>query len=657
MQTMSNILSLAIWIPVAFGILLLVAGRQQHAGIARWVALIGSVISFLVTLPLMTDFDTTTAAMQFVEKASWIERFNVFYHLGVDGISMWFVPLTAFITIIVVLAGWEVIEDRPHQYYGAFLILSGLMVGVFSALDGMLFYVFFEATLIPMYIIIGIWGGPRRVYAAFKFFLYTLLGSLLMLIALVYLYYKSGGSFDILTWHKLPLPATPQALLFGAFFAAFAVKVPMWPVHTWLPDAHVEAPTGGSIVLAAIMLKLGCYGFLRFMLPIVPDASHQFAPVVITLSLIAVIYIGLVAMVQQDMKKLVAYSSIAHMGFVTLGFFVFNELGVSGGLVQMISHGFVSGAMFLAIGVLSTGAAWIFVRQLSAPLKRLVFAARQLGQGRSVRLPASDTPSEMAEVYRAFNQMAEDVEQGARERELMLAGVSHDLRTPLTRLRLETEMSVQDDIAREHMVADIVQLDATIDKFLDYARPDHVTLTPVNLHAVVSSCVYAVQDHRELQITMQVPEDLNVLADEVELARVISNLLENARRYGKAADTGVTSVDIAAKGRESWVLLKLRDHGAGVPPEQLSNLTKPFFRGDSARTAAAGAGLGLSIVDKTVQRMGGIFALANSSTGGLVAHIQLQRATELPAGVDPKQRLQRPAIKRQLPRKRAQDQA
>ena len=352
MQTMSNILSLAIWIPVAFGILLLVAGRQQHAGIARWVALIGSVIGFLVTLPLMTDFDTSTAAMQFVENSSWIERFNVFYHLGVDGISMWFVPLTAFITIIVVLAGWEVIEDRPHQYYGAFLILSGLMVGVFSALDGMLFYVFFEATLIPMYIIIGIWGGPRRVYAAFKFFLYTLLGSLLMLIALVYLYYKSGGSFDILTWHKLPLPATPQALLFGAFFAAFAVKVPMWPVHTWLPDAHVEAPTGGSIVLAAIMLKLGCYGFLRFMLPIVPDASHQFAPVVITLSLIAVIYIGLVAMVQQDMKKLVAYSSIAHMGFVTLGFFLFNELGIVGGLVQMIGHGFVSGAMFFSIGVL-----------------------------------------------------------------------------------------------------------------------------------------------------------------------------------------------------------------------------------------------------------------------------------------------------------------
>jgi len=352
MQTMPNILSLAIWIPIAFGFLLLIAGRQENAGVARWIALIGSIVGFAVTIPVMTHFDGSTAAMQFVEHASWIERFNVFYHLGVDGISMWFVPLTAFITIIVVLAGWEVIEDRPHQYYGAFLILSGLMIGVFSALDGLLFYVFFEATLIPMYIIIGVWGGPRRVYAAFKFFLYTLLGSLLMLVALVYLYYKSGGSFDIAAWQKLPLAATPQALLFGAFFAAFAVKVPMWPVHTWLPDAHVEAPTGGSVVLAAIMLKLGCYGFLRFVLPIVPDASHQFAPVVITLSLIGVIYIGLVAMVQQDMKKLVAYSSIAHMGFVTLGFFIFNDLGITGGLVQMIAHGFVSGAMFLSIGVL-----------------------------------------------------------------------------------------------------------------------------------------------------------------------------------------------------------------------------------------------------------------------------------------------------------------
>ena len=358
MQTMSNILSLAIWIPVAVGILLLAIGRQENARVTRWVALIGSIIGFAVTIPLITDFNAGTAAMQFVEHAPWIERFNVFYHLGVDGISMWFVTLIAFITVIVVLAGWEVIEDRPHQYYGAFLILSGLMIGVFAALDGMLFYVFFEATLIPMYIIIGIWGGPRRVYAAFKFFLYTLLGSLLMLIALVYLYYKSGGSFDIMTWQKLPLPATPQALLFGAFFAAFAVKVPMFPVHTWLPDVHVEAPTGGSAVLAAIMLKLGCYGFLRFMLPIVPDASREFAPVVITLSLIAVIYIGLVAMVQKDMKKLVAYSSIAHMGFVTLGFFMFNQQGqgnnvaMQGAILQMISHGFVSAAMFFCIGVM-----------------------------------------------------------------------------------------------------------------------------------------------------------------------------------------------------------------------------------------------------------------------------------------------------------------
>ena len=352
MQTMSNILSLAIWIPVAFGLLLLAVGRQENPTAARWIALIGAILGFAVTIPLMTQFDTTTAAMQFVEKADWIERFNVFYHLGVDGISMWFVPLTAFITIIVVLAGWEVIEDRPHQYMGAFLILSGLMIGVFCALDGLLFYVFFEATLIPMYIIIGVWGGPRRVYAAFKFFLYTLAGSLLMLIALIFLYYKSGGSFSILDWHKLPLDATAQMWLFVAFFAAFAVKVPMFPVHTWLPDVHVEAPTGGSAVLAAIMLKLGCYGFLRFMLPIVPDASHEYAPVVITLSLIGVIYIGLVAMVQQDMKKLVAYSSIAHMGFVTLGFFIVNELGIAGGLVQMIAHGFVSGAMFLSIGVL-----------------------------------------------------------------------------------------------------------------------------------------------------------------------------------------------------------------------------------------------------------------------------------------------------------------
>jgi NADH-quinone oxidoreductase subunit M len=347
-----GLLSVAIWMPIAFGSLLLAFGREEGAGASRWFALVGALASFLVTLPLIAGFDTSTAAMQFAENLSWIERFNVRYHLGVDGLSVWFVLLTAFITIIVVIAAWEVITDRAHQYLGAFLILSGLMVGVFSALDGMLFYVFFEATLIPMYIIIGVWGGPRRVYAAFKFFLYTLLGSLLMLIALTYLYIKSGGSFDILTWHKLPLPLSAQALLFFAFFAAFSVKVPMWPVHTWLPDAHVEAPTGGSVVLAAIMLKLGAYGFLRFSLPIAPDASREYAWLIITLSLIAVIYIGLVAMVQRDMKKLVAYSSIAHMGFVTLGFFIFNELGVSGAIVQMISHGFVSGAMFLSIGVL-----------------------------------------------------------------------------------------------------------------------------------------------------------------------------------------------------------------------------------------------------------------------------------------------------------------
>ncbi|MFN9746040.1 MAG: NADH-quinone oxidoreductase subunit M [Betaproteobacteria bacterium] len=347
-----GLLSTAIWLPVAFGALLLAVGRDENARVVRALALVGALASFVVTLPLIVGFDNASAGMQFVEKMPWIERFNVHYHLGVDGLSLWFVPLTAFITVIVVIAGWEVIQERVAQYMGAFLILSGLMVGVFSALDGLLFYVFFEATLIPMYIIIGVWGGPNRVYAAFKFFLYTLLGSLLMLIALVYLYFKSGGSFDILAWHKLPLPLNAQTLLFFAFFAAFAVKVPMWPVHTWLPDAHVEAPTGGSVVLAAIMLKLGAYGFLRFSLPIAPDAAREFDWLVITLSLVAVLYIGLVALVQQDMKKLVAYSSIAHMGFVTLGFFMFNELGVAGGIVQMISHGFVSGAMFLCIGVL-----------------------------------------------------------------------------------------------------------------------------------------------------------------------------------------------------------------------------------------------------------------------------------------------------------------
>lgn len=347
-----GLLSLAIWVPIAFGTLLLALGRDEHARMVRWLALIGALLGLAVTLPLMGGFDNGSAAAQFVEKSMWIERFNVYYHLGVDGIAFWFVPLTAFITVIVVIASWESITERVNQYMGAFLILSGLMVGVFSAMDGMLFYVFFEATLIPMYLIIGIWGGPNKIYAAFKFFLYTLLGSLLTLIAFIYLYNQSGGSFDIATWHKLPLSATAQTLLFFAFFAAFAVKVPMWPVHTWLPDVHVEAPTGGSAVLAAIMLKLGAYGFLRFSLPIAPDASREWAWLMIALSLVAVIYVGLVAMVQKDMKKLVAYSSVAHMGFVTLGFFVFNEMGVSGGLVQMIAHGFVSGAMFLCIGVL-----------------------------------------------------------------------------------------------------------------------------------------------------------------------------------------------------------------------------------------------------------------------------------------------------------------
>ena len=347
-----GLLSVAIWLPIIVGAVLLALGRDEQVRMVRWLALVGALAGFAVTLPLVTGFDNGTAAMQFVENVPWVERFNMRYHLGIDGLSLWFVPLTAFITVIVVLAGWEVITSRVNQYMGAFLILSGVMVGVFSALDGMLFYVFFEATLIPMYIIIGVWGGPRRVYAAFKFFLYTLLGSLLMLIALIYLYYQAGGSFEILEWHRVPIGGTAQTLLFFAFFAAFAVKVPMWPVHTWLPDAHVEAPTGGSIVLAAIMLKLGAYGFVRFSMPIVPDASHEWAWLMITLSLIAVIYIGLVAIVQQDMKKLVAYSSVAHMGFCTLGFFVFSEIGVSGGLVQMISHGFVSGAMFFCIGVL-----------------------------------------------------------------------------------------------------------------------------------------------------------------------------------------------------------------------------------------------------------------------------------------------------------------
>ena len=330
MQSTFPLLSLAIWLPIAFGVFILAVGRDTNPNAVRVLSLFGSIVSFLVTLPIVAKFDNAAHGMQFVEKLKWIDIFNINYSLGVDGLSMWFVILTAFITIFVVIAAWEVIEKRVAQYMGAFLILSGLMIGVFSALDGVLFYVFFESTLIPMFIIIGVWGGANRVYASIKFFLYTFFGSLLMLVALLYLYFKSGHSFDILAWHTLPLQMNEQILIFLAFLMAFAVKVPMWPVHTWLPDAHVEAPTGGSVVLAAIMLKLGAYGFLRFSLPITPDASHYLSGFMITLSLIAVIYIGLVALVQTDMKKLVAYSSIAHMGFVTLGFFMFNDMAVQG---------------------------------------------------------------------------------------------------------------------------------------------------------------------------------------------------------------------------------------------------------------------------------------------------------------------------------------
>ena len=345
------LLSLAIWVPIAAALLVLAAGGDRNAPLQRAIALVGALIGFLVTIPLYAGFRPELGGMQFVELVNWIPRFGIHYHLGVDGISVLFLLLNSFVTVLVVIAGWTVIESRVGQYYASFLMLSGVMNGVFSALDGVLFYVFFEATLIPMFIIIGVWGGPHRVYAAVKFFLYTLFGSLLMLVAFLYLYGKAG-SFAVLDWHKLPLSLEAQQWLFFGFLFAFAVKVPMWPVHTWLPDAHVEAPTGGSVVLAAIMLKLGAYGFVRFSLPILPDASRELAWLMIALSLVAVVYIGLVALVQTDMKKLIAYSSISHMGFVTLGFFVFNAWGVEGALVQMISHGFVSAALFLCVGVL-----------------------------------------------------------------------------------------------------------------------------------------------------------------------------------------------------------------------------------------------------------------------------------------------------------------
>ncbi len=359
-----NILSQLIWLPVFGGMAVLLFGdagdsTSAKAGSMRWMALAISLATFALSVVLYSNFDTTTAAMQFVEKTSWIDAFNVEYFLGVDGISAPLILLTTFITPLVIIAGWETIKVRPAQYFAAFLILEGLMIGVFSALDGLLFYVLWEAMLVPMFLIIGIWGGERRVYATLKFFLYTFLGSVLMLVAFVYLYNKTG-SFNFFAFMEVPLTLKEQQLIFIAFLLAFAVKVPMWPVHTWLPDAHVEAPTGGSVVLAAIMLKMGGYGFIRLSLPMLPDGSEYFSGMMITLSLIAVVYIGFVALMQRDMKKLIAYSSIAHMGFVTLGFFIlwsFNggsgaELGITGGMVQMISHGLVSGAMFLCVGVL-----------------------------------------------------------------------------------------------------------------------------------------------------------------------------------------------------------------------------------------------------------------------------------------------------------------
>jgi NADH-quinone oxidoreductase subunit M len=355
-------LSVLIWLPIAAGIVVLLLG-DKSIGAARWVALLAAIATLLIALPLLAHFNSTTADFQFSEKLGWIARFHSYYALGLDGISLPLVVLTAFITIPVIIAAWTVIEARPAQYFAAFLIMEGLMIGVFSATDALLFYFFWEAMLIPMFLIIGIWGGPRRVYATIKFFLYTFLGSVFMLVALIYMYVKAGD-YSIASFQALPLTLVEQRWIFIAFFLAFAVKVPMWPVHTWLPDAHVEAPTGGSVILAAIMLKMGGYGFLRFNLPITPDASRQLDLIIIALSLIAVVYIGFVALVQQDMKKLIAYSSIAHMGFVTLGAFLVYQIvrntgglqgagmGLDGAMVQMISHGLVSGALFLCVGVL-----------------------------------------------------------------------------------------------------------------------------------------------------------------------------------------------------------------------------------------------------------------------------------------------------------------
>jgi len=347
-----NILSILIWLPILGGILILSTGGDRNAQLARKIALGFSVGTFLLSLSIYADFDITTASMQFVERYQWIESLHIQYFLGVDGISMPLIILTTLLTIIVVIAGWEVITKRVAQYMASFLIMEGLMIGVFSSMDAILFYLFWEAMLIPMFLIIGVWGGSNRVYAAIKFFLYTLVGSLLMLVAIIYLYFTSDHTFNIASFHATPLTYTTQVLIFLAFFAAFAVKVPMFPVHTWLPDAHVEAPTGGSVILAAITLKMGAYGFLRFSIPITPDASSELAIWVIGLSLIAVVYIALVALVQRDMKKLIAYSSISHMGFVTLGFFIFDTQGMEGAIVQMISHGFISGALFLCVGVL-----------------------------------------------------------------------------------------------------------------------------------------------------------------------------------------------------------------------------------------------------------------------------------------------------------------